>query len=168
MRQIKQTLAATILFATLFVRPARGQTPATVVIDVQDVVEYQADTADPTKFGINPNITPPSPLRNFTTATIIGDIVAVNGQPAKGLYAGRSRAVVASRTPNPGGAIADLNRSAMGEAILEILKPDGTAIGTIMGSGFSAGPVPPGLPADQRGNWAITGAPEHFLGRGGR
>ena len=144
MRQTTQTLATGILFATTFVYPALGQTPTSIVIDVQDVIEYQTDIGDPSKFGLNPGITPSSPGKNFYTATIIGDIVAVNGQPAKGLYAGRSRAIGTSRNPSPGFAIADLSRLAMREVIIEILKPDGTPVGTIMSSGFSGSEPPSG------------------------
>jgi len=170
MKQTKRTLATGILSATMFVHPALGQTPTSLVIDVQDVVEYQTDIGDPSKFALDPGIAPRIPFKNFVTATIIGDIVAVNGQPAKGLYAGRSRQISTSRTPGLGGAIADLSRIAMREIVLEILKPDGTPVGTIMSSGFSGGQRPPGqgLPAEQRGNWAITGGTGAFLGARGQ
>ena len=173
MRQTKRTLATGILVATLFVHPALGQTPTSIVIDVQDVVEYQdyqIDLGDPSKFALSPGITRSSPARNFYPATIIGDIVAVNGQPAKGLYAGRSRAIGTSRNPTPGGAIADLSRLAMREVIIEILKPDGTPVGTIMSSGLSGSEPPPGqgLPVEQRGNWAITGGTGAYLGARGQ
>lgn len=71
--------------------------------------------------------------------TIIADIVAVNGLPAKGTYVGRTRPIVASPTPSAGGAVADITRTAMREQIFEIQKSDGTAVGTIMSAGFSGG-----------------------------
>ena len=144
MRQTTQTLATGILFATMFVHPALGQTPTSIVIDVQDLVEYQDDIGDQSKYGLNPGITPSRLSRNFGRATLFGDIVAVNGQPAKGLYAGISRQTSTSRNPSPGGAIADLSRIGMREIIVEILKPDGTPVGTIMSSGFSGSEPPSG------------------------
>jgi hypothetical protein len=50
--------------------------------------------------------------------------VAVNGQPAKGLDAGRSRTISTRTSPTPGQAIADVTRAAIREHILEILQPD--------------------------------------------
>jgi hypothetical protein len=161
-------ISIAVLFAAIFVHPAAAQTPTMLIVDVQDVVEYQADISDASKFGLSPGITPPIPFKNFAAATIIGDIVAVNGQPAKGLYTGRSRAVVVSRAPTPGAAIGDVNRTAMREIILEIAKLDGASVGVIMSSGFSGGQTPPGLSADQRGNWAISGGTGAFFGARGQ
>jgi hypothetical protein len=151
---------------------ARAQAPAPTVltIDLQNVVEYQADISDTSKFATSPGITPSATFKNFGAVTLIGDIVAVNGQPAKGTYIGRSRGLVASPTPAPGGAIADVTRTALREHVFEILKSDGTPVGTIMSMGFSGGPPPPGtgLPSTQRANWAIVGGTGAFLGARGQ
>jgi hypothetical protein len=149
---------------------ASAQQPTTTLtIDLGNAVEYQGDTHDPSQFATKPNVTPSSGLgNNFGVATLIADIVAVNGQPAKGLYAGRSRVVSTSSTPTPGQAIADVARTAIREHILEILQPDGTPIGTIMAMGFSGGVPPPGQPAAERANWAIVGGTGAFLGARGQ
>lgn len=109
-------------------------------------------------------------FRNFSVATPLGDIVAVNGQPAKGLYASRARAVITSPTPNHalGGAIADTSHASIRGQIFEILKSDGTPIGTIAGLGLSGGGVPPGAPAQVAGDWAIIGGAGAFLGARGQ
>src|SRR5438309_1033286 len=124
----------------------QGQSPpsTTLVIDLQNVVEYQDDAGDPSKFATDPNRAPSATFINFGVAMVIGDIVAVNGQPAKGIYAGRSRGIVASPTPKAGGAIADVTRTALREYVFEILTGDGIPIGTIMSVGFGGGPAPPG------------------------
>jgi hypothetical protein len=114
---------------------AQAPPPTTLVIDLQNVVEYQGDIADSSQFATNPNITPSAGFKNFAVVTLLGDIVAVNGQPAKGIYAGRTRPIVASPAPNPGGAIADVTRTAMREHIFEILKSDATPVGTIVSMG---------------------------------
>jgi hypothetical protein len=91
-----------ILWVTLPWSLAFGQplSQTTLVIDVQNAVEYQQDEpSTPSNLATNPNVTPSAGLRDFGNATLLADIVAVNGQPAKGLYAGRSRVIETSPTP---------------------------------------------------------------------
>jgi hypothetical protein len=149
---------------------AQSPTQTTLKIDLQNAVEYQGDVGDPSQFASKPGITPSNPPRNFYEATVIADIVAVNGQPAKGTYVGRSNSVIL--TPNPTGspnaeAIADVTRAALRQHVFEILQPDGTSIGTVMSVGFSGGPAPPGAPSTERANWAIVGGTGAFLGARG-
>ena len=170
----KASLAGmSVLFSVIQCNFAQGQslTQTTLTIDLQNVVEYQGDIADPSRFATNPNVTPSSAPRNFYVATLIGDIVAVNGQPAKGTYVGRSRSVILSPTPTGAAnseAISDVTRGALREHIFEILKNDGTPIGSIVSLGFSGGPAPPGMPSTERGNWAIVGGTGAFLGARGQ
>ena len=149
---------------------AQGQTapPTILVIDVDNNVEYQEDISDPSKYATNPAVTPSATPRNFYVATIIGDIVAVNGEPAKGTYIGRARSLYAN-VGTPGAAVTDITRAAIREQIFEILKSDSTPIGTIVALGDSGGPAPPGAPlAAQKGNWAIVGGTGAFLGARGQ
>ena len=157
------------LFFAAYCNLAQGQSPSqtTLTVDLQNVVEYQDDNADPAKFATNPNVTPSVTFKNFGVVTLIGDIVAVNGQPAKGTYVGRSRGLVMSPAPTSGGAIADVTRTALREHMFEILQSDGTAVGTIMSLGFSGGAAPPGAPSTDRANWAIVGGTGAFLGARG-
>jgi hypothetical protein len=153
---------------------AQAQTPPStvLVIDVNNYVEYQGDIADLSKYASNPNVTTPAPPLNFFVATALADIVAVNGQPAKGTFVQRSRALnMSSNATGLRGAdaIADVTRLALREQIFEILQVDGTPVGTIVGLGFSGGPLPPGAPlAAIRGNWAIVGGTGAFLGARGQ
>jgi hypothetical protein len=143
---------------------ARGQTPVIITIDTENVVEYQFDTSDVSKYATNPNITPAATPRNFTPAIPLGDIVAVNGQPAKGLYASRVAGINTTPNPSMGTAIADTAQVAIRQQIFEILKTDGTPIGTIIALGMSGG-VTPGQPASvKNGDWAIVGGTGAFLG----
>jgi hypothetical protein len=163
-------LALTVLMGAMGGGLAHGQatTPTILVIDVDNNVEYQEDISDPSKYATLPNVTPSATPRNFFVATIIGDIVAVNGQPATGTYIGRSRSFVSNQA-TPGSAIADITRAAIREQIFEILKADGTPVGTIVALGDSGGPPPPGAPlAQQKGNWAIVGGTGAFLGARGQ
>ena len=163
--------ALLVLVAVGVCHLALAQQPPTVTlaVDLGNTVQYQGDIYDPAKFARNPNITPPSvALVNFGVDTYIGDIVSVNGQPAKGLYAGRSQAIQAFPNPQPGQAIADVMRVSIRQHIFEILQPDGTPIGTIMAMGFSGGNPPPGQPSTERANWAIVGGTGAFLGARGQ
>src|SRR5262249_45343946 len=104
---------------------AAGQamTPSILVIKVENQVGYSDDLTDPSKFGTNPDVTPPSGLpRNFGETTFLGDIVSVNDQPAKGVFVGRNRLILLRRSPSPGEAIADLNRASIRDVIFEISK----------------------------------------------
>src|SRR5262245_40911377 len=143
--------------------------PSVLVIEVENQVEYVQDSSDTSTFATIPEITPPAgQQRNFAVVTILGDIVSVNGHPAKGVYVGRTRAVLLRPSPSPGQAIADVSRTAIREVIFEILKSDGTPIGSIVGLGFSGGAPPPGAPVVQRGgSWAIVGGTGAFLGARG-
>jgi hypothetical protein len=64
------------------------QAPATAIyIELQNVVEYQEDTTDLSKWGTNPNITQGSIGKGGVGCAGVplvgyGDIVSVNGQPA--------------------------------------------------------------------------------------
>jgi hypothetical protein len=154
---------------------ASAQQPptTTLTIDLGNMVEYQEDIYDPVKFARSPNVTPSLGIgvgvANFAVATLLGDIVAVNGQPAKGLYAGRSRTISTRANPTPGQAIADVTRAAIREHIFEILQPDGTPVGSIMLMGLSGGnSPPPGQPSTENANWAIVGGTGAFLGARGQ
>lgn len=95
-------------------RLALAQQPptTTLTIDLDNLVEYQDDIYNPAKFTRNANGTPSAGFANFGVVTLLGNIVAINGQPAKSLYAGRSRVIGTSPNPAPHGAIADVYRNA--------------------------------------------------------
>jgi len=162
-----------ILFAAVHCHQADGQgTATTLLIELQNVVEYQADTTDLSKFGTNPNVT----TGGFTTTAGclshsivgLGDIVSVNGQPAKGTYISRAVAVCVSPTPIPGQPIADTSWNSIRYETFEILQSDGTPVGTIMTCGLNNGaPSPPGPPAGTQ-NLAITGGTGAFFGARGQ
>ena len=133
---------------------AQQPTTTTLTIDLENVVQYQEDGYDPSKFARNPNVTPSAgigsggAIANFVVVTLIGDVVAVNGQPVKRALCWENKSAYynANPTPVPGQAIADVTRTAMREHIFEILQPDGTPIGSIMSLGFSGGsPLPASL-----------------------
>ncbi len=134
-------------------RPVFGQAPPTILkVDLENMVRYVYDVADPLKFATNPSVTTPITPTNFNTQMLISDIVAVNGQPAKGTQIFRENVLRLSPNPTPGQAIADITGNS---TVLKwvILKPDGTLIGTLVGLGA---PV------------AIVGGTGAFLGARGQ
>jgi uncharacterized protein (TIGR03437 family) len=166
------TISIVILLVAVPCPLALGQAPPPTIlaIDLENYVEYQDDGGVPSKYATNPNITPAVMPTNFFVVTMLGDIVAVNGQAAKGTFVGRTGVIRASPIAAPGFAIADVQRAGIREQIFEILQSDGTPVGTIMGLGLSGGSTsPPGAPWSNRpGNFAIVGGTGAFLGARGQ
>ena len=167
-------LSTLCLFLTGGSRWVSAQSPAftELVVDVENVVEYQGDIVDPLTFAKSPQVTPsrgyrpasPEGIGNFAVNTGIGDIVAINGQPAKGMLVIRARAIGASPNPTASLAIADVTRASMREQIFEILQADGTPVGIIMATGMGAGRSAVGSSSTVRGAWAIIGGTGPFVG----
>jgi uncharacterized protein (TIGR03437 family) len=148
---------------------AQAPSPTILEIDVENPVQYFEDTSDLSKFATDPNATTAAPPRNFAWTMYIGDIVAVNGQPAKGTFTRNLRQVFLNPVPNPGQAIADSVRNAVTADTFEILKNDGTPIGTIVSYGLTVGSPPLGAPLSiTQGTFAITGGTGAFLGARGQ
>jgi hypothetical protein len=144
--------------------------PAILTIDVENVVEYQGDISDLSKFATIPNVTPSAGVKTFAVNVAFGDIVAVNGQPAKGVVVGRPVGIGLVLTSNPGRSIADTAHASLKSFTFEILKIDNTPVGTMMSFGLDGGQPPPGAPSypvATRGNFTIFGGTGAFLGARG-
>ena len=168
MNPTKNVFCFAALVACAALSYSQSSTPVTLLIDVQDHVEYQDDISDVTKFATVPAVTPAVNFRTFSVATVVADIVAVNGQPAKGVYTAQARGLDSSPTATPGNAVADVQRAALREEVIEILNSDGSPIGTIASLGLSGGMPPPGAPSSQSAaNFAIVGGTGAFVGARG-
>ncbi len=170
MRATWKTSAVAALWAASWNVSLAQVSPATILeIDLDNRVQYLGDISDVTKLASDPNVTTPLPSRNFVPVLIMADIVAVNGQPAKGTSVFHIRQINLRTAPNAGEAIADVVRNNVVDIRFEVLKSDGTPIGTIMASGLGGGPAPPGAPSGVRvGNVAIVGGTGAFLGARGQ
>ena len=144
--------------------------PATILeIDLENVVQYYQDISDLSKFATDPNAVPATRLRNFDSMVFIADIVAINGQPAKGTLSRTARFINLTTSPNPGQAIADNFRAATFVGTYDILKSDGSPIGSIMHAGVGPGTAAPGAPLSiTGGNFAIVGGTGAFFGARGQ
>ena len=162
----KITLLA-LFAAAAFAEPA----PVTILeIDIENVVNYVDDVADPAKVGTAPAISPSGISRILKWAVAVGDIVAINGRPVRGLYTYRfGPGIMATTTLTPGRNIADMPSGCPSEAQFAILHPDGTPIGSITASGFNSGTPPPGAPATATSmTLAVVGGTGPFMGVRGK
>ena len=151
---------------------AQVAAPSILQIDVANNVLYLQDGSDVSKFATDPKVTTVvgHGTNNFNLGVGIADIVAVNGQPVTGAHIRSAQNIFLSAAPIPGQAIADTARVAQAMFTFEILKSDGTPIGTIVTNGFGGGPAPPGAPLTATGgnNFAVTGGTGAFLGARGQ
>ena len=170
----KAALASALCAAALSQTGLAQVPPASILqIDVANKVLYLEDTSDVSQFATAPKATAPARAHganNFNRAVNVADIVAVNGLPVKGTQLISAVNIFSSTAPAPGQAIADTVRVAVAVLTFEILKSDGTPIGTIVTNGFAGGAVPPGAPLTATGgsNFAITGGTGAFLGARGQ
>ena len=171
LRRGKTALAAALCAAACSqLSWAQDTSHSILQIDLSNYVLYSKDISDPAKYATDPNIVTPVPGRNFYQAIHLADVVAVNGQQVKGNFTTTQTVVALRPAPIPGQAIADSYRNTIASVTLEILKSDGTPIGTIIANGLGSGPPPPGSPVPvstilQGGhNLAITGGTGAFLG----
>ena len=166
----KAALGATVCAAAFFHAGQAQVPPASVLqIDTVNAVIYFEDTGDISKYAADPGTpTPLTPGKIFNGQIGIADIQAVNGQPVTGVFTRVGRNIGLVTSPTPGHAIADVVRNAALDIVFEILKSDGTPIGTIMASGFAGGAPPPGSPSQATlHNFAVTGGTGAFLGARG-
>jgi uncharacterized protein (TIGR03437 family) len=164
-------LALVFLAGAQVCPPAFGQAPPTIlVVDLENQTRYVYDVADPLKFATDPGVTTPITPTNFYSQMLISDIVAVNGQPVKGTQILRETILRLNSNPAPGASIADFGPGAAAADLRwEILNPDGTQIGLLVGQGFSGNTAPaPGAPlAATASTIAIVGGNGAFLGARG-
>jgi hypothetical protein len=154
---------------------AQGQPGAVQLrIDIEKGVEYHQDVTDYSRFATDPGPQPAAASRNFSTAVVVADIVAVNGEPARGAAFAKRVTLIARPNPAPGQAIADAWAGALIEWIFEIQSSterslDGAgrpiSIGTIFLRGLAEGARPPGIDAGGGGgNFSVVGGTGAFAG----
>jgi uncharacterized protein (TIGR03437 family) len=145
---------------------AQVAAPSILQIDIANHVLYFNDTSDVTKYGTDPNVATTLHPGSFGRGVAIADIVAVNGQRVMGTHTKDAGGNSLRTAAGPGQGIADTVRNGLAVATFEILKSDGTPIGTIFVTGLAGGDAPPGSPSSVTGgnNFVITGGTGAFLG----
>jgi hypothetical protein len=107
-----------------------------LTIQTDNVVTYVGDITDPSRLALLSGPTTPSATRAFTESITVGDVVSINGRPAKGLWQTRSLSMGYSPTAAPGSAIADSAEGAPGECKWAILTADGILVGRFQEGGL--------------------------------
>jgi len=157
--------------ASLWASMAHAQPPVTVplVIDTENTVFYVDDVTDLSQVAVNGFVTPPAAARNFTRSINIGDIVAINGSPARGSATGQFSNLTMRVAPTPGQAIADLPSGSIAQWTYTIQTADGHALGSILIQGLGFAPKPPGAAAAAlAGDFAVIGGTGVFAGVSGQ
>src|SRR6266567_573370 len=131
--QMNRFLFLAVLTAP-FVMAQTAQEPVVLTIDVENYVAYRVDVLDPTKVAKETNPTTGT-VAAFLESIQVGDIVAVNGKPAKGLYQNVGTIMPFRANPTAGQPIADLNSTGFFRCSWEILGVDGAYIGTLVDGG---------------------------------
>jgi hypothetical protein len=140
--------------------------PAILEVQAENLVIYHPDDSEYAK---RATVTTPLPFidaKNFSDHLAIGDVISVNGRPARGTLVFVFREAGLTPTPNPGQAVADVQRTGvMSNLTVELQDETGQAVGSIMASGLIGGPRPPGSPLTQViTNAAVIGGTGVFLG----
>jgi hypothetical protein len=163
-----QLTRLTALACCLLPAACLAQSPVIITIEVENYVEYLQDNNDVMKTGTDPGVTTPLFPNTFINSDHYGDIVSVNGVPAKGLLYGFCRVLGASARPNPGFPIADTTVSTQRAYYFQIQSATGTPIGTLVTSG-PHGPSGVGNPtAVTNGDYVILGGSGAFIGARGQ
>ncbi|MCC6389392.1 MAG: hypothetical protein IT167_02220 [Bryobacterales bacterium] len=93
--------------------PAPPQPPRVVMLDVlvENLVSYRLDVADPLTFAAARGPVASPVVRTFQEVIGVGDIISVNGKPAKGVWTNYGHTLNLSPAPAPGEPIADVASS---------------------------------------------------------
>ena len=156
-----------LLAACAAMLPAQTAPMTLLKVDIENAAIYIDDVSDPARRATSQAMVPwPSALSfTFKPAAGVGDIVAINGKPAKGSFVTRHFMYMFTPNYTPGRMIADIATGGVTDANFVIQGPDGTPVGSIITSGFCGAAPPPGSPSDATGNeWAVLGGSGAYMG----
>lgn len=131
------------LLAVLVTSPLVAQVaehPVVLMIDVENTAIYRGTVFDASKLAKDPGPTT-SVNQAFVEAVNVGDIVAVNGKPANGLWSSPVYAMPYRQAPLPGQPIADFDLGGENFCSWTIFSPEGTLVGMITDTGPAGGVV---------------------------
>jgi hypothetical protein len=116
--------------------------PVILRIDIENHVLYRSEIFDATKLGKEPGPVNAGPQIPFISGINIGDIVAINGTPVRGVWSSSYTHTTPYRiAPQPGQFIASADTGATLFCTWQIYSSDGTFLGTIRDSGAAGGHV---------------------------
>ena len=142
--------------------------PAVIEIDIEKFRFYLFDSSDFASWATNPNRVDVTLHRNFNTMQAIGDVIAINGQPARGTITATSGSIGGDPNPMPGVSPADLSGTARLIYEIDLQQPDGTPIGSLFAIGRNSAQPPPGSVGAIGGNMVIVGGTGAYFGARGQ
>ncbi len=117
-----------------------GEEPVVLTIDVENHVLYRSMVADPAQIGKTPGPVPASAQIPFVSGINVGDIVAINGTPVRGIWSSAyTHTTPYRRSPQPGQFAANVDSGATFFCTWQIWDLDGTFLGTLRDSGATGG-----------------------------
>lgn len=131
-------LFALAVLACPFLPAQTMDEPVVLTIDVENTVIYRGTVFDASKIAKDPGPTT-SVNQAFVDAINIGDIVAVNGKPVKGVWSSTVYATPFKAVPQPGQVIADYDLAGTNFCTWQIYSTDGTFLAMIRDSGAGQG-----------------------------
>src|SRR5215469_1582602 len=141
-----------------------------LIVETANHRGYVHDVSNTSLYATKPGPVDPIIAKNFDQNVFIGDIVSVNGKPAKGTVIEVLNTILLRPNPAPGQAIADINRGGLVEWYFEIQDSASNLIGSIRVSGANGGNVgPPGQTAqiNSQASYMVIGGNGAFLGARG-
>src|ERR1051326_4811936 len=105
--KMKRLFAIAVLACPVLPAQAMDE-PLVLKVDVENTVVYRGTVFDASKIAKDPGPTT-SVNQAFVQAINVGDIVAINGTPVKGVWSSTVYATPFSSAPQPGQVIADFN-----------------------------------------------------------
>jgi len=141
---MKQLLLTAFVATMAF---AQTDNRVVLVVDVDNAVTYRSDVTDYARRGADGVLTTAQASRAFTDGINIGDIVAVNGKPAHGLWTSRLYTMGFSPTPAAGFGIADAAFGGTADCKWAFYDADGRFIGAIFDGGYAQHGVTAGVGA---------------------
>ncbi len=151
------------LFLAVLASPAilaQAPPPRVVVLDVlvENIVSYRLDVTDPASLATVPRPVTAAPIRAFQEFIGIGDIVSVNGKPARGVWTNKGHSLLFSPSPAPGEAIANVTTGSHIECSWDLYTAEGTYVGRLNDRGLS------GHTFTSAGGAFLGAQGEHFSG----
>ncbi len=126
-----------------------AQTPrvALLEIEIDNQVSYRLDVTDLAKLASAPGMVSPVEDRGFLGFLGIGDVVAINGKPAKGLWMNRGETLNPATAPAATMAIANVPSGNHIQCSIDLFTADGIWVGKLVDRALSGstGPTHPVL-----------------------
>lgn len=139
------TRTLSLCFLAMIAAALLAQTPrvALLEIEIDNMVSYRTDVFDPAKLATAGTIVvPPIANRGFLGFVGIGDIVAVNGKPAKGFWSNRGEVLSPSPTPAATMAVANVTSGNHIECSIDLFTAEGVWVGKLSDRGLTGASGP--------------------------